>query len=447
MDSEGPQHLFVLANTVVYSNNLMLIIQGCVVIILLVLSGLISGSEVAFYSLTPEDISRCANSKKKNERLISTLLQRPKRLLATILIFNNLVNIGIVILTTVMTWQLFGVDAKGWIFVVVTIGITILIVFFGEIIPKVYASNNNLSFAKSTVRFVNIASKIFYPLAFILTRSSSLIERRVKKKGYDISVEELHEALEITTNDTSEEEKEILKGIVNFSTITVRQIMKSRMDITALEYDLDFHQLMDKINKCNFSRIPVYKDRIDNMQGILYIKDLLPFIEQEETFAWQKLLRTGYYIPETKKIDALLKDFQDKRVHMAIVVDEYGGTSGLITLEDIIEEIVGEINDEFDTEDVIYNQIDKKTFVFEGKTSLNDFCKIIDVDLDIFDEVKGEAESLGGLLLELNSSMPAVAEKISFENFDFIIEAVNTKRIKRVRIINNEDQTEGENES
>ncbi len=434
MDSEGPQQLFILADTVMPPSNLMLILQGCMVVFLLFLSGIISGSEVAFFSLTPDDLSVCSQSKRKSERLISQLLQRPKRLLATILIFNNLVNVGLVIITTVMTWQIFGVSAQGWIFVTVTAGITVLIVFFGEIIPKVYASNRNLIFARSTAKFMNIASKVFYPLSFLLTRFSSVIERRVKKKGYDISVDELHEALEITTNDTTEEEKEILRGIVNFSTITVKQIMKSRMDITAIEYELDFHQLMDKINKCSFSRIPIYKERIDNMQGILYIKDLLPFIEQDENFAWQKLLRPGYFIPETKKIDALLKDFQDKRVHMAIVVDEYGGTSGLITLEDIIEEIVGEINDEFDTEDVVYNQVNENTFVFEGKTSLTDFCKIIESPLDVFDEIKGESESLGGLLLEINSSMPQVAEKIVFENFEFVIEAVNKKRIKRVRV-------------
>lgn len=435
MDSDGPELLLSLAAVVSNSDFIWLGVQGSIVLILLILSGLISGSEVAFFSMTPEDLNSCRESKKKSERQIAKLLDKPKKLLATILIFNNFVNVAIVTLTTVMTWQIFGTDNEGWTFALVTFSITVLIVFFGEIIPKVYASNRNITFARRTVFLINAASAIFTPLSFLLTSFSSIIEKRVKKKGYDISVDELQEAVEITTNNTSEEEKEILKGIVNFSTITVKQVMKSRIDITAVEFDLDFHQLMDKINKCGYSRIPVYQDRIDNLKGILYVKDLLPFIDQDENFAWQKLLRKGYFIPESKKIDDLLKDFQEKRVHMAVVVDEYGGTSGLITLEDIIEEIVGEINDEFDDEDVVYNKVNKNTYVFEGKTSLNDFIKIIDEDPDVFDEVKGESESLGGLVLELNSSMPQVGEKIPYGRFEFIPDSVNHKRIKRVKVV------------
>jgi gliding motility-associated protein GldE len=272
-------------------------------------------------------------------------------------------------------------------------------------------------------------------MARVLMFFSNIIERRVEKKGYRVSLDDLNEALEMTTGEeTTDEEKEILKGIVNFGTIQVKQIMRSRIDVTAFDVKMDFHQLMDRINKSNFSRIPVYKETIDHVKGILYVKDLLPFIEQGEEFKWQKLIREPYFVPETKKIDDLLKNFQEKHVHMAIAVDEYGGTAGLITLEDIIEEIVGEINDEFDSEEVDFTQIDSSTYIFEGKTSLNDLTKIIDMRADVFDEVKGESESVGGLLLELNSSMPKAGDEIVYDRFAFKIESVNSKRIKRVRL-------------
>jgi gliding motility-associated protein GldE len=273
---------------------------------------------------------------------------------------------------------------------------------------------------------------------------SGIIERRFEKKGYSISVDELHQALEIATDEnTSEEEKEILKGIVNFGTLTVKQIMRSRLDITAIDEECNFHELLDKINKSGYSRIPVFNETIDSISGVLYIKDLLPYIEEDEQFEWRKLLRPGIFVPETKKIDSLLKDFQEKRVHMAIVVDEYGGTSGLVTLEDIIEEIIGEINDEFDEDDFIYHKLDQQTFVFEGKTSLNDFCKAIDTDVSVFDNIKGESESLGGLILEINSTLPQAGEKIYFDNFVFTIVAVDQKRIKRVRVYIKEKTREG----
>lgn len=258
-------------------------------------------------------------------------------------------------------------------------------------------------------------------------------------------MQDLNKALEMTTDqDTTEEEKEIIKGIVAFGTISVRQVMRSRIDITAVDKTMDFHDLMDKVNKSGFSRIPVYKETIDRIEGILYIKDLLPYLEKDESFEWQKLMRPGYFIPENKKIDTLLRDFQDKRVHMAIVVDEYGGTSGLITLEDVIEEIVGEINDEFDEEDIHYNKLDDKTYVFEGKTSLNDFCKITNTDPHIFEEVKGESESIGGLILEIHSRLPNAGEKITFDKFVFTIVAVDQRRIKRVRVFINESTIDGE---
>lgn len=409
------------------------ILNAIILVVLLALSGLISGSEVAFFSLPTDRGEKEHNADYRIDRL----LQNPRKLLATILIVNNLVNILIVTISTFATWQVTGgKNAGGIIILILTATITLVIVFFGEIMPKVYASHNALGFARFTAGLLQFFEKTLTPLSWLLMSVSDVIEKRIEKKGYNLSVDELNQALEITVDrETTEEEKGILKGIVNFGTLSVKQVMKSRMDITAIDVESDFHELMDQINKTGYSRIPVYSETIDKIEGILYIKDVLPHLDKEETFKWQTLLRPGYFVPESKKIDDLFKDFQEKQVHMAIVVDEYGGTEGLVTLEDIIEEIVGEINDEFDEEsDVSYNKLDEHTYIFEGKTSLNDFCKIVDVDTQFFDQVKGESESLGGLLLEINEKLPNAGAKIRFENFLFTIVAVDQKRIKRVRV-------------
>jgi len=350
---------------------------------------------------------------------------------------NNLINIAIVTLATFFTWTL--VDTKtpeGAVVLTLTIIVTFIILFFGEVVPKNYANQHNSKFAKTTANGLLFLERVLRPFSFLLIAATNIIEKNVVKKGQNLTVDELNHALEITTGeDTSDEEKGILKGIVNFSTLGVKQVMKSRMDITAIDIEVDFHELMDKINKCGFSRIPAYNETIDKIEGILYIKDLISHIDKDDDFAWQALLRPGFFVPENKKVDALLKDFQEQRVHMAIIVDEYGGTSGLITMEDIIEEIVGEINDEFDDEDVAYNKLDNSTYIFEGKTSLNDFCKIVEVEPALFDKVKGESESLGGLLLEINSKLPRAGEKIGFDNFLFTIVAVDARRIKRIRVL------------
>ena len=412
------------------------IISGITLAILLILSALVSGSEVAFFSLSRQQINIFRLSKIKNEQRVYQLIKNPQKLLATILIFNNFINVAIVTLATFVTWRIFGTTSlTGIIIVTLTFITTFAIVFFGEIIPKVYASSNNAVFAKTSARLMNAVESFFSPLSWFLLSVSNVVEKRIARKNYDISKEEIHKALEITANgETTEEEKEILKGIVNFGTLSVKQVMKSRLDITAFDIDLNFHELMDKINKCGFSRIPIFRETIDKIEGILYIKDLLPYLDRDENFKWQPLLRPGYFVPENKKIYSLLKDFQEKRVHISIVVDEYGGTSGLITLEDIIEEIVGEIRDEFDVDEIAYNKLDENTFVFEGRTSLNDFCKIIGKDASIFDEVKGESESLAGLLLELSSKLPRVGEKIEFKDLVFTVVAVDNRRIKRIRI-------------
>jgi len=416
-------------------------INGIVLLTLLLLSGLISGSEVAFFSLSSNEIEEFRDHKNRNLNKIARLLENPKKLLATILILNNFINIAIVTLSTFLSWQIVGSKSpRGIVIVILTFLVTFAIVFIGEVVPKVYANQNNLTFARITAPMLNFFQSILHPLSWLLMSISHVIEKRVERKGYDISVDELNQALEITTGDeTSEEEKGILKGIVNFGTLTVTQVMRSRLDITAFDMEIDFHDLMDTVNNTGYSRIPVFNETIDKIEGILYIKDLLPYLDSDEQFAWQKLLRPGYFVPESKKIDALLKDFQEKRVHMAIIVDEYGGTTGLITLEDIIEEIVGEIKDEFDDDDdVAYHMIDNNTYVFEGKTSLNDFCKIVGEDVSIFEDVKGESESLGGLILEIHSKLPRVGEKINFDRFVFTVVSVDTKRIKRVRVFINE---------
>lgn len=421
------------------------IINGAVVFILLLLSGLISGSEVAFFSFSHDQIVGFTGSSDVREKRISALLRNPKRLLATILILNNLVNIFIITISTYVTWQIVGEGGKqGMTIVLLTSVITVMIIFFGEIIPKVYANHHGVVFAKLTSGLLLVSYRIFKPFSWFLMTITGLIERRMQKKGYNLSVEELNQALEISVEkeEVTEEEKGILKGIVNFGTLSVRQVMKSRMDITAIDKEIGFHELMNQINKNGYSRIPVYSETIDKIEGILYIKDLLPHIDKEEDFQWQNLLRPAFFVPESKKIDDLFKDFQEKQVHIAVIIDEYGGTAGLVTMEDVIEEIVGEINDEFDDDsDVAYNKLDNNTFIFEGKTSLNDFCKITGTDISLFDQVKGESESLGGLLLEINSKLPSAGEKITFNNFVFTVVAVDQRRIKRLRVHIKTDKT------
>ncbi len=441
MDDPSPSYL-VVASLMNLSTEWFYILNGVIMLVLLMMSALVSGSEVAFFSMSQDDIAKTKVSNVKNELLIIELLKRPKKLLATILILNNFINVAIVTLSTFLTWEIVGTkETEGLLVVTLTAIITFLIVFYGEIVPKVYANQNNVTFAKRMAPFLALAEKFFSPLSWLLMSISKIIERRVEQKGFNISVDELHQALEITsTPETTDEEKGILKGIVNFGTLSVRQVMKSRMDITAFDIEDDYHTLMDRINKNGFSRIPVYRDTIDKIEGVLYVKDLLPYTDKEDDFKWQELLRPGFFVPESKKIDSLLKDFQEKRVHMAIVVDEYGGTSGLITLEDVIEEIVGEISDEFDeNEDIAYNKLDDNTFIFEGKTSLNDFSKIIGEDPSYFDDVKGDSESIGGLLLELNNKLPRAGEKINFNKFVFTAVSVDQKRIKRVRVFTKND--------
>jgi putative hemolysin len=433
---DDPYPSYYLIAQIIEPSFSYLFVNGLLFILLLITSALISGSEVAFFSLSSEEISSMQDQDPIRGKVVAKLLESPKNLLSTILIINNLINIGIVTLTTFVTWSLFGTNATGIVIVLVqTIGVTFAIVFFGEIVPKVYANKAKIRFSLFMATSLSFFSTLLRPFSTLLMALSDLIERRIQKKGYSLSVNEINQALELTTEDTPEEEKEILRGIVNFGTLIVKQVMKSRMEITAVEIDMDFHELMDKINKSGYSRIPVYQETIDSIKGILYIKDLLPHIDRDETFEWKELIRKSFFVPENKKVDSLLKEFQLRRVHMAIVVDEYGGTSGLVTFEDLIEEIIGEINDEFDdTDDIFFQEIGPATFIFEGKVSLNDFCKKLDLDPQIFEDVKGESESLGGLLLELNSKFPKNGTKITFQDFGFTVLAVDARKIKKVKV-------------
>ena len=412
--------------------------------VLLFLSALISGAEVAFFSISYQTRIELENDSDRVSNKIAQLLKEPQLLLATLLIMNNLFNITFVTLSTFVTWQLNGGSKEPSL--IVTFLATFFIVFLGEIVPKVYANQKGLTLAKNTVHLLSVSMKVLYPMSFVLLKLGNVVESRIKKRGYSFSVEELNQAIEITGHkEISDDEKEILKSIVKFGTISARQIMKSRMDISAIDSDLNFHEVLDKIYEFGYSRVPVYNQTLDKIEGILFIKDLLPNIDASADYDWRGLMRPAYFVPQNKKIDSLLKDFQTKRVHMAIVVDEYGGTSGLVTLEDIIEEVVGDINDEYDEIKPDLFQLDENTYIFEGKTSINDLCRKLDVDVNIFEEVKGDAESLGGLLLQLNEGLPERNQEIKFDKFVFVPVLVDKKRIKRVKIRivdpNEEDHT------
>lgn len=405
-------------------------------LMLLTLAGLVSASEAAFFSLSADDRAYCRESSQAGEQRIALLLERPKRLLASLVIFNNLINIAIVVMVTYLTWEVAQISQGSvWILSGMAFVTTIAIVVFGEIVPKVYASQNNLMVARRTAPLARFGLLVFRPLAILLVNLSNQIDRRIQRRGYKLSVEELSQAVELTGANATLEEKEMLKGIVNFSNLTARQVMRARVDISAVEDDLPFSELLLQINTSGYSRVPVYKESLDKIEGILYIKDLLPHIHVGDEFQWQSLVRPAFFIPENKKVDDLLQDFQKRRVHMAIVVDEYGGTRGLVTLEDIIEEIFGDINDEFDDETPDgYRREDEHTVVFEGKMPLIDVCRILNVDPVTFEEVQGDSESLGGLLLELFSRLPKPGDETTFANYTFIVLSADDKRIHEVRV-------------
>ncbi|HZL76474.1 MAG TPA: gliding motility-associated protein GldE [Bacteroidales bacterium] len=417
------------------------IIIGLIVLVLLLLgSAFMSASEVAYFSFGPEDIDKFRNDKSRKSKSVLKLYDMPEKLLSTILVANNTINITIVLLSAFISSKLFDFSADPVIgFIIEAVVITFLLLFFGEIMPKVYASRNNVATAAFMAVPLLIMEKVFRPITALLTLSSSFVKRRTKTRRSKISMNDLSDALELTSDKLNEDEK-ILKGIVNFGNINVSAIMCSRTDVTAIDIYSGFSEIIPVIISSGFSRIPVYSESFDNVKGILYAKDVLPFMKNVETFKWQTLLRPPYFVPETKKINDLLKEFQVKKNHMAIVIDEYGGTSGIVTLEDVLEEIVGEITDESDADEILYRKIDERTYIFEGKILLNDFYKILGIENEPFEEVKGESETLAGLILELTGEIPEKNQVVRFGNFSFMIESADRRRIKQIRVeINNED--------
>jgi len=428
----------VILDTFIQPFSLNILISLIVLVVLLFLSAMISGSEIGFFSLGPQHNDKLKDSQTRTSNLILKLLERPNRLLATILIANNFVNVAIVILSTYIASEWFNlVSYPVLAFVVQVIVITALILLLGEILPKMYASVYPVRFSHAMAGVLNILIKTFYPFSSLLVRSTSFLNSRLARRTYGMSRSELSDAIELTAGeDTPEEGKKILKGIVKFGDIEVKEIMHSRMDVIALDVDASFDDVMNVIVESGFSRIPVFEESFDHIQGILYVKDLLPHLDKEAKFKWQDLLRDAFFVPENKKINDLLQEFQEKKIHLAIVVDEYGGTSGIITLEDVLEEIVGEITDESDSglEEFKYQRIDENNYIFEGKFTINDFCKIIDENDDIFDEVKGDSDSLAGLMLELLGKLPEKDDEISFNNYTFKAIDVDLKRIRRIRV-------------
>jgi len=412
-----------------------LILPLLFLVFLLLLSAMVSGSEVAFFSLTPTDLEDLSGSESKRENTLSKLIEQPKSLLASILIANNFINVGIVILSSFIAKTLFdfsGSPLLGFIFNVVVI--TFLILMFGEVIPKVYANSNAKSFALFMAQPIMAVRKTTSPLISVLVWVSNRFES-ASKKGKSLSVNDLEHALELTDEKaTTDDEHKILQGIVKFGSTTVKQIMKPRTDVIALEEKSSYPEVMEVIVSHGFSRIPVYAENFDEIKGVLYIKDLLPYIDVEKEFDWNKLLREPFYVPEYKKIDDLLKEFQEKKIHLAIVVDEFGGTSGIITLEDVIEEIVGEINDEFDDEDLVYSKLDDNNYVFEGKTPLNDFYKVLDIPGEDFEDSKGDSDSLAGFILEISGQFPDKNDVLTFNQYTFTIEALEKRRIQRIKV-------------
>ena len=404
--------------------------------LLLIFSGFASGSEIAFFSLSPTDLSELDEEKNDSDRKIRQLREDSERTLATILITNNLVNVTIIMLCNYFFAHVVDFGNAYWLqFIVITVLLTFLLLLFGEIMPKVYAGQKALSFCRKVAGSIMILRKVFYPLSSILIRSGIIAEKVVQKENHVLSVDDLEQALELTDEEELKDEKDMLEGIVRFGDETAKEVMTSRQDVVDLDFSLPFPEVLKCIVENNYSRIPIYQDTIDNIRGILYIKDLLPYLSKPASFRWQSLIRPPYFVPETKKIDDLLREFQENKVHIAIVVDEFGGTSGIITLEDILEEIVGEINDEYDEEEKSYTRINANTYIFEGKTLLSDLYKILDLDDETFEDVEGDADSLAGLLLEIKGDFPELHERLDYKNFTFEVTELDGHRISKIKVI------------
>lgn len=416
--------------------SLGVVIAILITIVLLGLSAFASASEIAYFSLSPSDLSELSEERTEQDKAINMLRDDSERTLATILITNNFVNVTIIMLCNYIFTSLvyFGEKAYWLQFLIVTVLLTFLLLLFGEIIPKVYSREDPLAFCRRSVSGILFFRRLFWVFESILLRSGFLASKVIKNDQQMLSVDELEHALELTDKNDIKEEQKMLQGIVRFGDETVREVMTSRQDIVALNINSPFSDVLKSIIENNYSRIPVYQNNDDNIKGMLYIKDLLPHLAKPTSFKWQTLMRPPHFVPETKRLDDMMKDFKENKVHIAIVVDEFGGTSGLITLEDILEEIVGEINDEYDEEDTSYSKLNYNTYVFDGKTLLSDVTKILEVDDDYFSEIEGDADSLAGLLLEIKGDFPTMHERIEYRNFMFEILKVDGRRISKVKI-------------
>ena len=416
--------------------DLPLIIGILLLFVLLLCSALISGAEVAFFSLTKTDLDKGLEQESKQFLIVSKLLERPKKLLATILVANNFINIAIVILFAYLGNFLFkDIVSPVFKFLVEVIIITFLILLFGEILPKIYASRNRVKFSTFMAYPLRFLDVVISPLSLPMRSITLVIHNKLGRQKSNISVDQLSQALKLTSEeDTTTQEQKILRGIVSFGNTDTKQVMRPRIDIFALNEEQEYEEIIPEVIKNGFSRIPVYKDNVDTIVGVLYVKDLLPYIDKKQ-FNWTSLLREPFFVPENKKLDDLMAEFQEKKVHLAIVVDEYGGTSGIVSLEDIIEEIVGDISDEFDDDDLVYSKIDNNNYVFEGKTPLKDFYRVIKLEDDsAFEDNKGESETIAGFVLEISGGFPKRNSKISFNNFVFTVEALDKKRLKRIKV-------------
>lgn len=412
------------------------VLAACLATLLLVVSAFASGSEIAFFSLSPSDINEMDPERKPKDSAIQELRDDNERTLATILVTNNFVNVTIIMLCNYVFGKVIDFGNAYWLqFLCITVLLTFLLLLFGEIMPKVLARQNPLAFCRRVVNGILFARKVFWPIETVLLKSRVIAERLLRNDTHVLSVDELEQALELTDKDEIRDEKSMLQGIIRFGDETVKEIMTSRKDVVDIDIKTPFSRVIKCIVENNYSRIPVYQDNSDNIRGVLYIKDLLLHIGKPDTFRWQSLIRPPYFVPETKKVDDLLREFQDNRVHIAIVVDEFGGTSGIVTLEDVLEEIVGEIHDEYDEDDKMYKRVNSNTYIFEGKTPLSDFVKILDVSDDEFSEIEGEADTLAGLMLEMKGDFPEVHEKFEYDNFCFEIMEVSERRIASIKVV------------
>jgi gliding motility-associated protein GldE len=414
--------------------NTDVLLSFLVILLLLVFSAFISASEVAYFSLTSTDLEQI------NDNNVHLLLKEPNQLLATILIVNNFINVGIVIISAYFTSISVSFPKESSLeFVFQVIIITTLLLLFGEIMPKVYANNKAAAFSLRMSKVLIFFKKAVYPLSYLLVTSINLIDKKLAAKQIQISAEEMSKALDITEHESKEEERRILRSIVEFGNTDVKEIMQSRVAISAIDKKTSFTEVLQIIIRSGYSRIPVFEDQIDKVLGILYIKDLIPHLDETDDFNWVELCRAPYFVPETKMINDLLKNFQARKSHLAIVVDEYGGTSGLVTLEDVLEEIVGEINDEFDVDDNVYSKLDEHNYIFDGKISLNDLLKITKQKADLFGKIKGESDTLAGLILEIEGIIPKIGTVCKIPPFTIVVESADLRRIKRLKVNINEN--------